>query len=228
MSLRTKQWILLVFMVWSVSLGAALKPTIFLSDELPAVDLETMIPRAFADWQELPVTLTQIINPQQQETLEQIYSQTLSRVYVNPQGYRVMLSIAYGKNQNKALELHSPEVCYPAQGFMLQDRRPAVITILGKPIQATQLETNLGPRFEPVTFWSAIGTSVPSTVLQKRLVEFRYAMTGRIPDGFLVRVSSIDKETPSAYATHTRFADALMQAVTPANRSRLVGDAAAP
>jgi hypothetical protein len=79
-----------------------------------------------------------------------------------------------------------------------------------------------------VTFWSAIGTSVPSTVLQKRLVEFRYAMTGRIPDGFLVRVSSIDKETPSAYATHTRFADALMQAVTPANRSRLVGDAAAP
>jgi EpsI family protein len=228
MSLRTKQWILLACMVLSVSLGAALKPTIFLSDELPPVDLETMIPREFAEWQELPVTITQFVNPQQQETLEQIYSQTLSRAYVNAQGYRVMLSIAYGKNQNKALELHSPEVCYPAQGFQLQDRRPAQISILGKTIAATQLETYLGPRFEPVTFWSAIGASVPASVLQKRLVEFRYAMTGRIPDGFLVRVSSIDKETPNAYAMQTRFADALMHAVAPANRSRLVGSVPAP
>jgi EpsI family protein len=228
MNLRTKQWILLALMLVSAGLGAALKPTIFVSDELPPVDLQGMVPKTFGEWQELPVTMTTIINPQQQETLEKIYSETLTRSYANALGYRVMLSIAYGKNQNKALELHSPEVCYPAQGFTLTDRHKASVSIMGKNIQATQIETNLGQRFEPVTFWTAVGTTVPSTTLQKRLVEFRYAITGRIPDGFLVRVSSIDKDTPNAYAMQTRFADALMQAITPQNRSRFVGDLPAP
>ena len=228
MTLRSKQWILLGLMLLSASLGAALKPTIFLSDELPEVHLDSMLPKAFGEWQELPVTLTQIVNPQQQETLEKIYSETLSRVYVNREGYGVMLSVAYGKNQNKALELHSPEVCYPAQGFALHDRHKASLNILGTDIQAIQLETNLGQRFEPVTFWNAIGNTVTSGTLQKRLVEFRYAMTGRIPDGFLVRVSSIDKDSSQAYAMQTRFANALMQAVTPQNRARFVGTPSAP
>jgi EpsI family protein len=228
MNLRTKQWILLGLMLLSAGLGAALKPTIFLSDELPPVHLEEMVPKAFGEWQELPLTMTQIINPQQQETLELIYSETLSRSYVNAQGYRVMLSIAYGKNQNKALELHSPEVCYPAQGFSLHDRRKTNLNILGKDIQAIQLETNLGQRYEPVTFWNAIGATVTSGTLQKRMVEFRYAMTRRIPDGILVRVSSIDKETANAYAMQTRFANDLIQAIAPQNRARFVGTLSAP
>jgi EpsI family protein len=228
MNLRTKQWVLLALMLLSASLGAALKPTIFIADELPAVDLQTMVPKAFGEWQELPGTLTQVINPQQQETLEKIYSETLSRTYVNAQGYRVMLSIAYGKNQNKGLELHSPEVCYPAQGFTLNDRHSATLNILGKTIAATQIETSLGQRFEPVTFWTTIGTTVPATTVQKRLVEMRYALTGRIPDGFLVRVSSIDKATPNAYAVQARFSNDLMQAIAPHNRPRFAGDFAMP
>ena len=224
MNLRTKQWILLALMLVSAGLGAALKPTIFVADELPAVNLQAMVPKDFGEWHELPVIMTQVINPQQQETLEAIYSETLSRTYGNAQGYRVMLSIAYGKNQNKALELHSPEVCYPAQGFTLNDRHKATLDILGKTIAATQIETNLGQRFEPVTFWTTIGTTVPSSTLQKRLVEFRYAITGRIPDGFLVRVSSIDKQTPNAYAMQARFAHDLIQAIAPQNQPRFAGD----
>lgn len=224
MSLRVKQWILLALMLVSASLGAALKPTIFLADELPPVSLEGMVPKSFGEWQELPVVLTQIVNPQQQETLERIYSETLSRVYANKDGYRIMLSVAYGKNQNKALELHSPEVCYPAQGFTLLDKRKTTLELLGQSVQATQIETHLGQRYEPVTFWTAVGAAVPSSTVQKRLVEFRYAITGRIPDGFLVRVSSIDKDSPAAYAQQARFADALVQALTPANRQRFAGD----
>ncbi len=224
MNLRTKQWILLAVMLLSATLGAALQPHIYISDELPPVDLKTMVPLAFGEWRESPLVMTQIVNPEQQETLERIYSETLTRSYVNAQGYRIMLSIAYGKNQNKALELHSPEVCYPAQGFTVTERQKSLLSILGKNLTATQIETNMGQRFEPVTFWTAIGTTVPSTTLQKRLVEFRYAITGRIPDGFLVRVSSIDKQTASAYAMQTRFANDLVQAIAPQNRERFVGD----
>jgi EpsI family protein len=195
-----------------------------LADELPPVSLDSMVPKSFGEWQELPVVLTQIVNPQQQETLERIYSETLNRVYANPEGYRIMLSVAYGKNQNKALELHSPEVCYPAQGFTLTDKHKTSLSLLGKPVQATQIETYLGQRYEPVTFWTAVGAAVPASTLQKRLVEFRYALSGRIPDGFLVRVSSIDKDSANAYGQQARFAGDLMQALTPANRQRFAGD----
>ena len=228
MNLRRTQWILLGLMLLAAVLGVVLHPTHFLADELPPVDLQTMVPKRFGDWEEQPVTLLQVINPQQQETLEKIYSETLSRVYANADGYRVMLSIAYGKNQNKALELHSPEVCYPAQGFSLLERRKTTLDMLGKTIQATQLETHMAQRYEPVTFWSAIGTTVTSSVLQKRLIEFRYAMTGRIPDGFLVRASSIDKNSANAFAMQNRFVNDLMRAVAPENRARLVGDFAVP
>jgi EpsI family protein len=223
MSLTIKKWLLLAVMLLAAGLGATLKPTIFLADELPAINLNAMVPTAFGGWKELPQTMTQIINPQQRETLERVYSETLSRTYVNAQGYRVMLSLAYGKNQSKGLELHSPEVCYPAQGFMLTNRRKSELQILGKPLQSTQLETYLGQRYEPVTFWTAIGDTVTYGSMQKRFVEFRYAITGRIPDGILVRVSSIDRETEQAYAIQTRFANEMIAAIAPEHRHRFVG-----
>jgi EpsI family protein len=223
MALSIKKWLLLALMLLSAGLGAALRPTLFLADELPPVDLKTMIPSSFGEWQELPHAMTQIVNPQQREILERIYSETLSRTYTNAEGYRVMLSVAYGKNQSKGLELHSPEVCYPAQGFMLTNRKKVELEIMGTQLQSTRLETTLGQRFEPVTFWTAIGDAVPYGTFQKRLVELRFAMTGRIPDGILVRVSSIDPQTEQAYAMQTRFANAMIAAIAPEHRSRFVG-----
>jgi EpsI family protein len=228
MTLSIKKWLLLALMLLSAGLGAALRPTLFLADELPTINLSAMIPTAFGEWQELPLTMTQIVNPQQRETLERVYSETLSRTYVNADGYRVMLSVAYGKNQSKGLELHSPEVCYPAQGFMLTNRYKAELRIMSKPLQSTRLETNLGQRYEPVSFWMAIGDSVTYGSVQKRLVELRYAMTGHIPDGMLVRVSSIDRETERAYATQARFANEMIAAIAPENRHRFVGSLPQP
>lgn len=224
MRLSIKKWLLLALMLLSASLGAALRPTLFLADELPTVKLSTMVPTAFGDWRELPGTFAQIIDPQQKETLERIYSETLTRTYVNSQGYRIMLSIAYGKNQNKGLELHSPEVCYPAQGFTLTGREKTNLNILGQSIPSTRIQTTLGQRFEPVTFWTAIGDTVTTSTLQKRMVEFKYAMTRRIPDGFLVRVSSIDRDTDAAYSIQTEFANAMIAAIRPEDQRRFVGE----
>jgi EpsI family protein len=228
MSMNFKKWLLLALMLVSATLGAKLQPTIYLADELPAIDLKTMIPTAFGDWKEMPETLIQIIDPQQKETLEKIYSETLSRTYINSNGYRIMLSIAYGKSQNKELDLHSPEVCYPAQGFMVSNSVKTAIDVLGAPVQLTRLETHLGQRFEPVSFWMSIGSTVTNNTLDRRLAEFRYAVTGRIPDGILVRVSSIDSDAPAAYAMQTRFANDLLAGISPAQRGRFMGSMKQP
>ncbi len=55
-----------------------------------------MIPKQFGDWREEPQRIVQVINPQSQELLDKLYSETLTRTYVNAGGYRIMLSLAYG------------------------------------------------------------------------------------------------------------------------------------
>jgi EpsI family protein len=224
MKLSVKNLLLLALMLVSAGLSAALHPTNFLADERAPMDLASMVPSAFGDWHEQLEMSAQIVNPQQKELMDKIYSQTLTRTYVNRQGYRIMLSLAYGKNQSKSLELHSPDVCYPAQGFAVADKQKATLNILGAPIAGTRIETNLGRRHEPVTYWTVVGARVTTGNVDKRLLGLRYAIAGKIPDGILVRISSIDAATDNAYAIQNQFASDLMQSIAPENRGRFMGD----
>jgi EpsI family protein len=228
MKLSVKSFALLVLMLLSAALGAALRPRIYLSDERPPIDLAAMVPSTFGDWHEEVNLAAQVVNPQQRDLLSKIYSQTLSRTYANTQGYRVMLSIAYGKNQSDALQLHKPEICYPAQGFILLTTQRGPIDLLGKPVFATKLATSLGMRYEPITYWTVVGDHVVTGGNNKKWTELRYALHNRIPDGMLVRVSSIDKDSANAYAVQNQFATAMVAAIAPDNRMRFAGDLSNP
>lgn len=227
MKLSIKNIALLALMLLSAGLGAALRPTISLADERPPIDLPTMVPPTFGEWREEVNRLTQVVNPQQKSVIDKIYSQTLSRTYINPQGYRIMLSIAYGKNQSDALQLHKPEICYPAQGFRLLSKQSIGLDLLGRPIAATHISTNLGQRYEPVTYWTMVGDHVVTGSTSKKLAEIRYALNDRIPDGMLVRVSSIDKDSDSAYVVQAKFASDLIQAIPREVRNRFAGNVTA-
>jgi EpsI family protein len=228
MKLTVKSIVLLALMLLSAALGAVLRPRIDLADERPPIDLTTMVPKSFGDWREEVNLVAQVVNPQQRDLLNKIYSQTLSRTYVNTQGYRVMLSIAYGKNQSDALQMHKPEICYPAQGFTLQATQRGPINLLGKPVFATKLATSLGQRFEPITYWTVVGDHVVTGGNDKKWTELRYALHNRIPDGMLVRMSSIDKDITNAYAIQNQFATAMVAAIAPDNRMRFAGDLSNP
>ena len=134
-----------------------------------------------------------------------------------------MLSIAYGKNQSDNLQLHKPEVCYPAQGFKLEKLERVPLNLLDQSISSTRMETHLGQRFEPVTYWTVVGDHVTTTGINKKLTEMRYGLRGRIPDGMLVRVSSIDRDTARAHTVQAEFAAAMVAAIAPENRARFAG-----
>ena len=201
-----------------------MRPSISMADERPPIDLKVMVPTAFGEWQEQQNMAHQVINPQQKQMLESTYSDTLSRTYINRQGYRIMLSIAYGKNQSDALQLHKPEICYPSQGFMLLSKDTGTLDLLGKPITAVRLQTKLGQRLEPITYWTMVGDHVTKGGIDKKLTEMRYALQGKIPDGMLVRVSSIDPGTQNAYQLQNEFAVAMVEAIAPEQRNRFAGD----
>jgi EpsI family protein len=223
MSSTIRNVVLLLLMLASATLAAALRPTISLADERPPIDLKTMVPTAFGEWRQMEHNSAYIIDPQTQQLLETIYSETLTRTYSNNKGYQIMLSIAYGKNQSDALQVHKPEICYPAQGFQLFDKHADVLDLGGKSVPITRLMTKLNQRHEPVTYWTVVGDRVTVSSIDKKLTEIRYAMTDRIPDGMLVRFSSIDGDVDNAYQNQDQFARAMIAAIATAHRERFSG-----
>lgn len=216
--------IMIAALMFAASVGAVVaRPTLKAADEEPPISLEQMIPKEFGDWREEPQRYQQVVNPQTQELLDKLYSQILSRTYVNREGYRIMLSLAYGSNQRGSLQAHKPEVCYPAQGFMIDRNEPAQFTSQFGAVPVRRLASHLGARYEPVTYWFTVGDKAVQGATQKKLVELRFGLTGRIPDGLLYRVSSIDRDNARAYQLQDQFTSQLLQAVTPADRRRLSG-----
>lgn len=224
MNLWVRNFLLLILMLAASGLALALRPTLKIADQGSSTDLETMIPRTFGDWREEQQNAVQIVDPQQKELIDKIYTQTLSRTYVNSRGYRIMLALAYGKDQRDAMQVHYPEVCYPAQGFSLQEKQNGTLATERGAIPVTRILTSLGQRNEPVTYWTTVGDRVVQTGIQKKLAEMSYGLSGKIPDGMLIRISSIDAEAAHAYKMQTQFADQMLGALTPEYRQRLNGN----
>lgn len=225
MKFPVRNLVLMVLMIAASGMAVVLKPTKKIADQGPKVELETLIPKSFGEWRQELVNSVQAVDPQQKAMIDKIYNQTLSRVYVNAQGYRIMLSLAYGGDQSDALQLHKPEVCYPAQGFTLHEKHADALSVPGGgDIPVTRVSTSLGQRNEPITYWTTIGDKVvKNDGIQKKLVEMSYSLSGNIPDGMLIRVSSIDSDKVRAYQMQDRFSNQMLGTLAPEARVRLAG-----
>lgn len=207
----------------AAGMAVALKPTHKVADTGPKVDLEVMIPKAFGDWK-IDETITPLIaNPEQQALLNKIYNQTLTRTYVNPLGDRIMLSIAYGGDQTDSMAVHKPEVCYPAQGFQILRNLDDTFSTGAGDIPVRRLIATQGQRIEPITYWTTVGDAVAISGLKKKLNQLKYGLTGKIPDGLLFRISSLQTDEAKAYQTQDAFARDLLKAMSPSGRKRIIG-----
>ena len=208
----------------TVSVGSIVaRPSTKASAKGAGITLEAAVPKRFGDWSELPEQGAEVVNPQTKELLDKLYSQILTRTYVNKQGYRIMLSMAYGDDQRGGLQAHRPEVCYPAQGFKLGKVEDGLLPTAYGDIEVRRLSTHLGSRNEPVTYWLTVGDQIIRTAMEKRLAQVRLGLTGQIPDGLLFRVSSIDNDTARGYAMQQKFTADMMAAVPAVTRKQLSG-----
>lgn len=218
-----RNFVLFALMLATGGLAFALRPTQLLAEQDPKMNLEAMVPHSFGKWRELPQSSAQIINPQETELLNKLYSQILSRVYIDQEGAMMMLSIAYGANQSDGVALHYPEVCYPSQGFQVLSNTPASLaTGFGK-IKVKHLFTKIQERPEAVTYWSTLGEQVVDRGLETKLAQIKYGFSGVIPDGLIFRVSSIDENEPQTFLRQERFVDELLSSMSPVARRRFVG-----
>lgn len=206
--------LLLFGLMLAASVSAiALKPQAQIVDRV-SVKLEQMVPLSFGDWREEPSGSITVVSPEVQETLVKLYSETLSRTYVNSAGYRVMLSLAYGASQSRELQVHKPEVCYVAQGFNLRQTQFADLQLNGRAIPVMQIVAQSNNRIEPITYWIRSGDYVVRGWYEQNKARLTHGFKGVIPDGLLVRVSSISDDTGKAFMIQERFLGDMIKALS--------------
>jgi EpsI family protein len=220
MKVPLRVWVATLLMVLASAAAFLMKPTQLLKD--PQLNLNTLIPQKFGDWIVDPNIIPIKPTPDVQANLDTIYDQIVARTYVNTKGERMMLSVAYGGDQSDALKAHRQEVCYTAQGFTIRALSHGSLNYSGVDIPVTRMHAVMRQRSEPVTYWFTMGDNVVLGRVERMLVQVGYGLRGKIPDGMLVRVSSLDGNAKSAWVDHQAFIAAMAAGMGP-DSGRLVG-----
>jgi EpsI family protein len=210
-------------MLSAVGLTYALTPKAKIADQESKLNLETMIPQQFGDWKVDETIVPLQVSPDLQAALDKVYNQTLSRTYVNSRDERIMLSIAYGADQSDNVQLHLPEGCYRGQGFSVGNKSESVMQTLFGQLPVARLMATKGQRYEPITYWTVVGGEVARDFWEMKKAKLKFALKGEVADGILIRVSSITPDAQRGYELQREFSEAMLKALTPEQRARLIG-----
>lgn len=219
-----KAWLLAFLMALTAVFSAVFLPRPQpMAQERAGTPLEQLFPDQFGEWRLDPGAAALIRPAFEQAKRFQMYDQVLERTYLNAAGHRVMLSVAYGRQQSVGLQMHRPEVCYKAGGFKVDDIQTGSLPLPGLNLPVTRLLASMEGRPEPITYWRLLGDEVVADETRFKLRQLSLGASGAIPDGMLVRVSSIDDDRQAAYRVHEAFVQALALSLTPAQRARVLG-----
>lgn len=222
-------WVAAVLLVIGFAAGDALIPTKMLADTMAPLKLETAVPANFGGWGHNPDVTPVLPDPTVEAKLNKLYSETISRTYFQPQVGAVMLTVAYGKNQNsESTAAHRPEFCYAAQGFTVDRVGVKVLDIHGHRFQAVRLIAQAGARIEPITYWVTLGKHASIPGWQRKMEQFQFGLQGWLADGMLMRVSSVTRsrepqDIEQAFALQERFLVDLAKVMKAEERDRFFG-----
>lgn len=216
--------ILSLAMLGAVALADHLRPTEMLTEGQDVPDLNALVPARFGNWSVddriVPISVT----PDVQAKLDILYSQLVNRTYVDKSGRQIMLSIAYGRNQSgDASQVHRPEFCYGAQGFQIEQSHEASLETRYGAFPVRRLVARAPGRTEPITYWVTVGEDIALPGLTRKLAQLKYGLTGVVPDGLLLRVSSISTDPVTSYREHEQFVSELLDASSSELLKKLIG-----
>jgi EpsI family protein len=216
--------VILALLISAAVAAAALKPRDEVATAAAKVVLAQEIPARFQDWREDEGAQVVAPDPGMAAQLRAVYSDTLSRTYVDGAGRHVMLSIAYGSDQSsEATQAHRPEYCYTAQGFLLTALPPSELDLGAKRIAVRRLIGARGERYEPITYWLTIDGQTTLPGFNRKWLQFQYRLRGRIPDGLIFRVSTVGLGADESFAAQSSFLKALFDSMSVSVRGRYFG-----
>jgi EpsI family protein len=211
-------------MVGAAVASQALRPTIHLSDIKPKLVLRDLVPANFGEWRELPSVMPVLPDPTVQATMNSLYSQTLARAYVNRKGELLMMSIAYGSDQNsEATAAHRPEFCYQGSGMTMSTHGTRLVPLPGRQLEMRQLKGVKENYTEHIAYWVTLDEHTTLPGMGRKLAQLRYGLRGQIADGLLFRVSSPGADPEAAARLQDQFVKDLFEQVPNGFKSRIFG-----
>lgn len=207
---------------WPVAI--ALKPTQYIADQKPALVLEAVIPRSFGEWHELTGFRKTVPDPTVQAMVDSLYSQTLTRAYYNDKEQVVVVTIAYGRDQNsEATAAHRPEFCYFGGGFRMANLGAKMVDLGSSKLVVRHMLASKPGYEEKISYWVTLDETATLPGFGRKLAQISYGLKGKIADGMLVRVSSPQATESDAMGLHAQFLHDLHDRVSPVFRARIFG-----
>jgi EpsI family protein len=204
--------------------GLALKPRTA-ENLLGDAKLDQLVPQRIDGWQFN--TASGLVLPPADQLRDSIYSQLLTRTYVRDGAAPVMLLIAYSGAQDGTIQIHRPEVCYPASGFKLLRNDPHQVPLgtgAGAGLPSRAIVATTETRREQLIYWTRLGDHFPTRWIEQRLAVTAENFAGIVPDGVLVRISTVGDG--DQFALLDGFARELVASVGRRARQVLLGPSA--
>jgi EpsI family protein len=206
--------------------GAAwlLKPRRYVSLMPPGKKLSDILPLGFDDWRSQDVS--DLVAPETPDSLEaRLYGETVGRIYQQQSsGSQVFMLMAHGGIQSNELQIHRPEVCYPAYGFTLTESAPLQIPLAGSVLlPGRKLVAYSNERQETIAYWTRLGENFPTSVQEQRLERLQTAMHHYIPDGLLARFSVVGPDAAVGLRVMMQFIPRLVAHVAVPQLGPLIG-----
>jgi EpsI family protein len=145
----------------------------------PRQRIATIVPAAFGQWTSRNVS--DLVAPKEEDSLaSKLYGETVGRIYSDgSSGGEIMMLLAYGNTQSDDLQLHRPEICYPAFGFAITQSRVMRLPLGGGVLPVRQLVADAPDRRETILYWSRLGEFLPLDKKQQQVDRLLTAMKQR-------------------------------------------------
>lgn len=187
---------------------------------LPAA-IDALVPDRAGAWQAAPTR--DVVLPAPDALRDRLYDDLVTRIYSVPGQPAVMLLLAYKAVQDGVVQIHRPEVCYPASGFTLDRPERLALPLAGQEIPCMAYAASRGGRTEHLLYFTRIGASFPLSWAAQRWAVLAANLHGTVPDGLLLRVSTLAADRAAALPTLARFLPELAAAGSPGFRHLLTG-----
>ncbi|MGQ3100395.1 MAG: exosortase-associated protein EpsI, V-type [Sphingopyxis solisilvae] len=164
----------------------------------------------------------ELVVPAEDEGQDKLYENLETRIYEGEGLPPMMLLIAYSSVQRNDVQVHRPEVCYPAAGFPILWSKPTTIDVGGRKLTGRELVASRGGVNERIIYWVRVGDEFPIGWAEQRLTMALSNAKGVTPDGVLFRVSMIESDPEVAARALRTFIKAFMAASTSSFRENVL------
>ncbi len=222
--MKTTVWLFFIMMVAAAVMSEHLKPG-RLAVPLSEAELEALVPSVIEDWRKVETLQTLIPNVELKAQIDNTYDAVLQRMYARPDGTRILLLLAYNRQQMGLSRAHRQELCYQSSGAEILDQEYVHLQTRWNTLPVMRLHTINGERQEPLTYWFTVGNRAAVAPGELLMAQLLAGLSGQAPEGFLVRVSMLSTDSRAAFPIQAAFIKAMLNSMPQSGAQRLSGEA---